>query len=352
MKTKTNHNLYTFARTGMLFLMCLLSGLVNAQVIIDYDVSDKPVAFGVRHIEEALLSSGIHVNKMDGKEGAGHRDIAISIKPAAELPFVRKEGFDIRYRNKVLMVSAIDNAGAMYGALDVAEQISMGRSWKNINPKTINPHFTVRAVKFNLPWSSYREGSAMDQNMETCRDLEFWRKFIEQMAENHFNVLSLWNVHPFSYMVKPLNFPGANDFSPAEMAQWKEFFTSLFRICREHAVEPFIVNWNIAVSPEFARNYHVHERNDTSEIVKRYTREVVTQVINEYPDLAGIGITLADWMSNNRKEGSSLPVMTPKDREDWIEQTVIAGIKTADRPVKLLHRSVLTFISCGNAKGH
>jgi hypothetical protein len=69
-------------------------------------------------------------------------------------------------------------------------------------------------------------------------------------------------------------------------------------MAKDRGIQPFIVNWNIAVSPEFAKAYHVMERNDTSEIVKRYTREVVTQVINEYPDLAGIGITLADWMSN------------------------------------------------------
>ena len=28
---------------------------------------------------------------------------------------------------------------------------------------------------------------------------------LDQMAENRFNTLSLWNVHPFSFMVKPLS---------------------------------------------------------------------------------------------------------------------------------------------------
>ena len=182
----------------------------------------------------------------------------------------------------------------------------------------------------------------MEQHTEICRDLKFWESFLDQMAENRFNLLSLWNVHPFSYMVKPANFPHANDFSPEEMAEWKEFWTALFRICRARAIEPFIVNWNIAVSPEFARHYNVLERNDTSGIVKRYTREVVTQVIDEYPDLAGIGITLADWMSNFRQPGSRLPGMSAKDREDWIAETVVAGMKQASRPVKFLHRSVLS----------
>jgi hypothetical protein len=69
---------------------------------------------------------------------------------------------------------------------------------------------------------------------------------------------------------------------------------------------------------------------------------VVTRVIDEYPDLSGIGITLADWMSNFRSPNSPLPEMTAKDREDWIEQTVVAGIKNAKRPVRFLHRSVLS----------
>jgi hypothetical protein len=218
----------------------------------------------------------------------------------------------------------------------------MGKTWQTISSKKVNPHFTVRALKFNLPWSSYRVGPAMDQHLEVCRDLKFWQRFIDQMAENRFNILSLWNVHPFSYMVKPVNFPGANNYSDKEMSEWKSFWTSLFRMAKDRGVQPFIVNWNIAVSPEFAKRYGVRERNDTSEIVKRYTREVVTQVINEYPDLAGIGITLADWMSNFSVENSKLPKMTPKDREDWIEQTVVAGIKAANRSVKFLHRSVLS----------
>lgn len=79
------------------------------------------------------------------------------------------------------------------------------------------------------------------------------------------------------------------------------------------------------------RPNNVEERNDTSEITRRYTRESVTQIINEYEDLSGIGITLADWM---RK-------MSPEEKEGWVYETFVEGIRQADRPVKFLHRSVL-----------
>jgi hypothetical protein len=59
----------------------------------------------------------------------------------------------------------------------------------------------------------YRVGPRMDEHLEVCRDLNFWQKYIDQMAENRFNILSLWNVHPFSFMVKPVNFPLANNYS-------------------------------------------------------------------------------------------------------------------------------------------
>ncbi len=325
---------------GIIFFLPLLT---MAQVTIAFDDNIQPVVFGVSRLEEALKKSGQQVQKTNFAVTSKEANIVIQVttRQVAD-PSLQKEGYQISNKNNNLLVSAIDPAGAMYGVMDVAEQITMGKTWQTVTSKKVNPRLAVRALKFNLPWSSYRLGPAMNTHLEVCRDLAFWRRFLDQMAENRFNVLSLWNVHPFSFMVKPTNFPGANNFSPQEMAEWKHFWTSLFRMAKDRGIEPFIVNWNIAVSPEFAQKYGVQERNDTSAIVKRYTREVVTQVINEYPDLAGIGITLADWMSNFKSEGSKLPAMTPKDREDWIEETDVAGIKAAKRPVKLLHRSVLS----------
>jgi hypothetical protein len=311
----------------------------KSPLVIACDTTQKPVRFGIRQLENALRKSGQTVRSVPISSAGQTASIMVRVMPE---PGLRDEGYRLSYQAGKLLIDAVSTTGAMYGVMDAAEQIQMGRTWKTLTPKTVNPHFTVRALKVNLPWSSYRTGPAMDVHNDVCRDLTYWQRLLDQMAENRFNVLSLWNVHPFSFMVKPTNFPEANAFSAKEMADWKHFWTSLLRMAKERGIEPYIVNWNIAVSPEFAKRYGVQERNDTSAIVKRYTREVVTQVINEYPDLAGIGITLADWMSNFKAAGSTLPDMTPKDREDWLEETIVAGIKAAKRPVKFLHRSVLS----------
>ena len=67
-------------------------------------------------------------------------------------------------------------------------------------------------------------------------------------------------------------------------------------------------------------------------MVRDYTRKCISQVIDEYEDLTGIGVTQADWMWE----------MTPRERAEWVEDTFIAGIKDAKREVKFIYRSVRT----------
>jgi len=314
----------------------------SASLVIAYETANQMIGFGASALVDAIRKTGQTAREQSLDSPEAPAEITIRKVSGQEQPHLKEGGYQISARSGKILITGTDHAGAMYGAMDVAEQINMGATLDTIVGKTVNPHLDVRALKINLPWLPYRTGPAMDTHLAVCKDLAFWQRLLDMMARNRLNVLSLWSVHPFSFMVKPTNFPKANDFSEAEMAEWKQFWTALFRMARERGVSPYIVNWNIAVSPEFSKAYGVMERNDTSEIVKRYTKEVVTQVIDEYPDLSGIGITLADWMSNFSPVPAGLPIMSAKDREDWIEETVVAGIKAAKRPVKFLHRSVLS----------
>ncbi len=114
------------------------------------------------------------------------------------------------------------------------------------------------------------------------------------------------------------------------------FWKSLFKMAKDRGIETYLVNWNIVVSEAFANHYGATIHDDRSELVKKYTRESVTQLINEYEDLSGLGVTLADWMGNWGDDK-----MTPVEREKWIEDTFVEGIKKADRKVKFIHRAVL-----------
>ncbi len=235
--------------------------------------------------------------------------------------------YRLSLENDRLEIHTGDMPGALYALLDLEDQ-------RPLTPtaKTFSPTFPVRAIKFNLPWSAYRESSSMGIHEETCRDPRFWAAFLDMMLENRFNTLLLYNKHPFPFMLKLEEYPEACPFADSELQEWKDFWHHLLAKARERAIEVFIVNWNIIVSPSFARAHQLSEYNDTSRIVVDYTRKSVTALINEYPDLAGIGVTLADWMNG----------MSPTRKEKWISDTFIQGMKDANRPVKFLHRSVLS----------
>jgi hypothetical protein len=254
-----------------------------------------------------------------------------------ELDAVRAEGFRIlRAEDGRLFVLARDERGVMIGALDLAEQLLNNPDLGAVEEKTVNPALGFRAIKFNLPWSPYRPGPATDLHKETCHDLKFWQAYLDMMAENRFNALSLWSTDFFRYMIRAQNYPKATPFSDAELEEWRTFWTALFRMANERGIETYLVNWNIVVSPEFAEAYSSKEHFDRSGLVKKYTRESVTQLINEYPDLTGLGVTLADWMGNWGKEK-----MTPSERESWIDETFVAGMAAANRRVRFIHRAVL-----------
>jgi hypothetical protein len=194
---------------------------------------------------------------------------------------------------------------------------------------------------------SYRRHESLQLHDETCRDLKFWEQFLDMMAENRFNTLTLWSLHPFTRMIRPKNFPEACGFNDEELAEWQTFWHALFRMAKDRGIATYMVNWNIFVSPEFSKHHgvplhsaqqHFWGDGDTSELVERYTRECVAQVIDDYPDLTGLGITLGEGMGG----------MTPAARREWIDRAFIAGMKAARREARFIYRAPL---SAGTGSG-
>jgi len=228
----------------------------------------------------------------------------------------------------------------MYGLLELADMIDI-HGLDDVPEKTVNSRFPFRAIKFNIPWGSYRRNESLQLHRETVRDLIYWESFLDMMAENRFNSLTLWSLHPFSYMIRPTNFPLACEFDDAELKEWQDFWHTLFQMAEDRGIETYLVNWNIFVSEGCINNYapnansdlgkHFTESNNDT-IIERYTRECVTQVINEYPSLTGLGISLGEGMND----------MGAAEREEWITRTFAAGMAEASRKIKFIHRVPFT----------
>ena len=302
------------------------------EVTLSFDATIPQLSWGAGRLGTTIESLGSSVTHLAAGEAA---DIRVMIDSL--LSSVGEEGFQITTEGGAVTVLAKDAVGAMYGMLDVAEQLQMGTGLDGMADRTVDPRFAFRAIKFNLPWSSYRDGEALNLHTETLKDPAFWEAFLDMMAENRYNALTLWNLHPWPYLIKPTNFPLASPFSDREMAQWQRLWHTIFRMAQERSIKPYLVNWNIYVNESFRANYDTTAHTDEAfwgqgtltEEVKQYNRESVTQVINEYPNLAGLGTSAGDRMEE----------MTPQQAQDWISEVYYGGMKDADRHVAFIHRA-------------
>ncbi len=253
---------------------------------------------------------------------------------------LKSEGFQvINGGNRTYLIGG-DDRGLMYGILDLRDYLKLVGTLSDYGNQTENPHFSFRAFKFNLPWSSYRTGEPIFQHMRTVKDTVFWDGFLDMMADNRFNALTLWNLHPFTFMIQPKNFPEARQFTGQEFAEWRQFWRTLFRMARDRGIETYVINWNIMTSPGMTATHDVANYGndlewhygftpaDTSRIIVDYMRECISQTINEYPNLTGVGVSIGERMQ-----------MPMEDAMQWVRSTFVEGIKQADRPVKFIHRA-------------
>lgn len=315
-------------------LMCgAIVGAARAEnVYILHDPAMPQAAYAARKLGEALSKQNHRVMP----ERSGY-DRLISL--AVNQHRLGAEAFAIVPEGKVITVYGGDLRGMIYGALALVEMLRNGTPLHEVTAVEQKPRLEFRGIKFNLPWETYRPSSALDQHYATARDLKYWEAFLDMMVENRFNVVSLWNMHPFTFMVRPKNFPEASRWSDEEFAAWQHLYREIFRMAKERGLDTYIVHWSIFVSRELAEAHGVAKQNfyphyyvpgDTSEIVRRYIRESVTQVLNEYPDLDGIGLSHGEGMAG----------MTPFERQKWMDDVIVAGAleATQNRPVKLIHR--------------
>lgn len=316
-----------------------LFSFTKPPITISLDIKSKSaqVQYAVKKIQELTKINVVTFSDVNPD---------ITIRISIDSLKLKPEAYKIVSKAKIVEVMGGNHVGIMYGLLEVENQLKAGK--KIIEEKEESPNLAFRAIKFNLPWDSYRRSPALDLHYETCRDTIFWKGFLDMMVENRFNKLTLWNLHPFSFMVKTKKYPEGCSVSDKDLPEWQQFWTSLFRMAKDRGIETYLVNWNIFVSAEFAKAHNVCDyciqgkhfvpQGDTSAITKDFYRESIRDVLNTYPDLTGLGITLGEGMGN----------MTAVERQKWILDNYIQGMRMASRKAKFIYRVPL---SAGSSSG-
>ncbi len=241
--------------------------------------------------------------------------VVISIDPR-----LKPEAFRIRNTGEGWIVTGGDQRGAMYGALDAAEQLELSGG---LHEKEEQPTLSVRALKYNipLPGTGYLSEEDLAHN-QWFWSLEYWRAFLDMAARNRYNAITFWSAHPFDRMVRNTKYPEASGLPEAELNQNIAFFRQLFQMAADRGIDTYLITWNIHVSRAFAARHNIPDSAFDSPLVRDYQREAIKALFATYPMLTGLGTTAGERMG----------AMTTRQKLDWIADTYFAALRQVGRP--------------------
>ncbi len=287
-----------------------------------------------------------------------------------EDPGLPSQGYRCWTQEEKVFVEAADRAGYLYGILAIPEQmpeaigeqsfcIPEGKCFQE------TPYILKRGIKFNLPLDartpSYSDAS--DSAFETIPLVwtkEFWRRFLDEMASNRYNVLTLWSLSPFPSMVVIPEFPrtalwdvkrssippkpemsGRSMFSadmkaglyPVKKLSPEEkvnFWRWVMEYAAERCIEVYLFTWNLFVYGTEDSGYGITE-SQRNPVTRAYLYCAVKAMLETYPLLRGIGITAGE---NMEKSSADLEFL-----RDTYGRAVEDFQKThPERRISLIHR--------------
>lgn len=265
-----------------------------------------------------------------------------------------------------LTVAGGDPIGLMYGGLRLAECIRLGRGIERVRAESGSPYLAYRGLKMNFPLDartpSYDDtGDSARWNIETMWDFSFWQDYLDDMARHRYNALTLWSRHPFPSLIKLEAYPDValddvctrakqtlkhqrpGHFTPEELPDLVviktmtidekiDFWRRVMAYARDRGIDILIITWNVHLDGAYGQ-YGIGDEPDNAATIA-YMRASIGTLLKTYPDLAGLGVTAGEHMTQ---------FANPEAKEQWLWQTYGLGVKDAladnpKRQVRFIHR--------------
>jgi hypothetical protein len=243
-------------------------------------------------------------------------DVQLEIRPGKELP---PEGFALTVSGQTVRLIGGDEVGAMYGLLELAEQIRNGGAhdqWSavaaTLHSTTQRPFLEFRAVNAFI--------HATDRSLRF--DVPMWKAYIDQLARARFNVLDLHggydlrttrfpNLYPL--LVHVPDYPNVGD--PEQQLQNLADFKAIVRYASSRGMRVAFMNYSVGgLAP----------RDDT---LADYTAKAVAELLRQAPELSMLGFRIGET-------GQSA---------DFFQRAYLQGVALSGRKdIRLYTRSWLT----------
>jgi len=355
------------ALSFFLFAMSFAAGLCHAADLY-YDTEEKAIVFAAQDLQRILGVKGTKaaLKPLSDFSGTPSGMYFVVAKKSADLQAkltaaggqsvgtLGEQDYALRVTgsgsNKGYWALGGDRIGAMYGGIHIGEIVAAGllAGFSNEN-KT--PYIPKRGMKFNIPLDkrtpSFDDGGdAANTNRDDVWDINFWKEYFDVLARQRYNVLSVWNKHPFPSLVKVPGYEnialqgvmGQNNvyINNFTIEQKIEFWNQVLELAYDRGIEVWPVVWNVQLEGTEGNTYGINTQKG-NKITIDYIRKSVKQLFLTYPRLAGFGITAGERMKD----------YTDSEKEQWVWDTYGMGVMDVkalqpNRNIRFVHRNWLT----------
>ncbi|MGB8451314.1 MAG: hypothetical protein WCD89_03190 [Anaerocolumna sp.] len=282
---------------------------------------------------------------------------------------IAPQGYKRNHTGDVITITGGNEAGLMYGILDLAKILSHEKTIDNIVFAEVTPYLKNRGIKFNIPLDartpSYSDSSdSASYNIKDMWDFNFWSEFLDRMALNKYNLLSLWTLSPFPSFVRIPEYPltaledvkrttrpfkadlsgwgiYAEDFENSLVTVKKitmdekiSFWQSVMEYAKNRCIKVYIFTWNLFTYGTEESPYGITSKQDNP-VTKDYVYCGTKALLRTYPLLAGVGVTAGEHMFGDDTDIPFLAETYGKGVRDVLEEQ-------PEREFRFIHRMQMT----------
>jgi hypothetical protein len=321
-----------------------LGAAAPVRIVIDPSASPR-VAYGAGRLAAALRAAGVpaEVDRAEAAPAGPGRLVLVGTERQAALRALiasgavvlprgglRPEGFAIDSRpGGETVITGDDDSGALYGCLELADRVeASGRLPAGIDFHDA-PVFTLRGPCIGMQKPYLLPGLPEYDYPYTPRlfpffyDKAYWIRYLDFLADNRMNTLTLWNGCPFASLVKAPGYGYAVDVSPATFARNVAMMRFITREADRRGIWVIQMFYNILLPKPLAERYHLPMAlSAPNPVAADYTRKAIAAFIRQYPHV-GLMVCLGEALRGTQNQ------------IDWCTKVILPGVRDGMREAGL-----------------
>lgn len=230
-----------------------------------------------------------------------------------------------------LAVIGADDSGVLYGCLELARRIAAHEPLSPNSNVSDAPTFVLRGPcigmqkTYLLPGRKVYEYPYTPELFPFFYDRNFWREYLDFLADQRMNTLYLWNGHPFASLVRLPDYPEAVEVPDATFARNVEMFRWLAQECDRRGIWLVQQFYSIILSKPFAEKHGLPTQlSAPTPLAADYTRKSIAEFVRQYPNV-GLMPCLGEALQNQAAQ------------THWCTDVILAGVKDGMAAAGLTH---------------